>query len=55
MNKDEQEVIKEISLLYATINNQNSLLVRQATDDSSNKRTQHVINKAPALNNIFTS
>ena len=54
LNKNKQDIIKEISLSYTTINNLNSLHIRQVTNNSSNVNTQYVINKAPALNNMST-
>ena len=55
LNKNKQDIIKEISLSYTTINNQDSLHIRQVTNNSSNVDTQYVINKIPALNNMPTS
>jgi len=54
LNENKQNVIKEISLSYATVNNQNSLHVRQVTDNSPNVGTQHVINEVSTLNNMPT-
>ena len=54
LNKNKQDIIKEISLSYTTINNQNSLHIRQVTNNSSNVNTQYIINKVPILNNMPT-
>ena len=54
LNKNKQDIIKEISLSYTIINNQDSLHIRQVTNNSSDVDTQYVINKTPALNNMPT-
>ena len=54
LNKNKQNIIKEISLSYTTINNQNSLHIRQVTNNSSNMDTQYVFNMVPVLNNMPT-
>ena len=46
-------MIISLNLLYATLSNEVSILAKQATDNTSKKGIQYVINKAPALNSTL--
>ena len=52
LDEDIQEPINSFQLSYVSNNKQTDKLVRLATDNSSQKRSQHVQNETPALNNV---
>jgi len=52
LDEDIQEPINSFQLSYVSNNKQTGKLVRLATENSSQKRSQHVQNETPALNNV---